>query len=241
MGKITDLLNQVSHRPWEIPEGKWRYYQEWNHVLFFHWVIPEEIIKLLIPSNLELDLFEGKAYISLVPFTMQKIRPRYLPAISAVSDFHEINLRTYVIKDGKRGVYFINIESQKRFSAFISRKLSGLPYEKSMIKRETGKYSSSNVFRKFSLETEFEISENTIEKTEIEKWLTERYALFLADKGKLFRYDIHHKEWKIRSIELKKLKLDYKLQGLDLAEKQPDLVHYSDGVEVVAWKKVQVL
>ena len=241
MGKITDLLNQVSHRPWNIPEGNWHYYQEWNLVLFFHWVIPEEIIKPLIPSNLELDLFEGKAYISLVPFTMQRIRPRYLPAISAVSDFHEINLRTYVIKDGKSGVYFINIESEKRLSAFISRKLSGLPYEKSMIKREAGKYSSLNAFRKFSLETEFEISENTIEKTDIEKWLTERYALFLADKGKLFRYDIHHKEWKIRSIELKKLKLDYKLQGLNLAEKQPDLVHYSDGVEVVAWKKVKVL
>ena len=240
MGKIDHILKEITHRPWEIPKGKWRYYQEWNHVLFFHWALDPEIVKPLIPRGLNLDLLDGKAYISLVPFTMQKIRPRFLPAVSMVSDFHEINLRTYVIKDGKPGVYFINIESEKPFSAFMSRNLSGLPYEKASIQRSEGKYISSNVFKKFFLDVEFAIREDIATKSAIEKFVTERYALFLERHGELFRYDIHHREWKIKTLEIKKLHLDYKLPGLDLANKQPDLVHYSDGVEVVAWRKVAV-
>lgn len=240
MSRISEILKDLQHRPWELPQTPWHYYQEWNHVLFFHWAVDAEVLKPLIPPGLELDIFDGKAWISLVPFTMQKIRPKFLPAVSVVSDFHEINLRTYVSKDGKSGVYFINIEAEKHFSAFLSRNLSGLPYEKALIKRSEGKYSSSNIFKKFALDVEFAVKENVSEKSELEKFLTERYALFLERKGILFRYDIHHREWKIKMLEVKKLHLDYKLPGLDLANKQPDLVHYSDGVEVVAWRKVRV-
>lgn len=238
MGKIQDILSQISHRTIELPKGKWHYYQEWNHVLFFHWAIDAEVLKPLIPAGVDLDLFEGKAYLSLVPFTMQNIRPSFLPAFSPVSDFHEINLRTYVSNGGKEGVYFINIESQKWFSALLSRILSGLPYENANIVRSEGKYRSSNVFKKFALDIEFAVKEDIVEKSPIEKFLTERYALFLEQHGQLFRYDIHHKEWKIKTLDVKKLQLDYKLPGLDLAGKSPDLVHYSDGVEVIAWKKV---
>lgn len=137
-------------------------------------------------------------------------------------------------------MYFLNIESQKGFSAFLSRNLSGLPYEKARIERSEGKYISSNPFKKFFLDIEFAIKEGIAEKSEIENFLTERYALFLERDKALFRYDIHHKEWKIKTLELKKLHIDYKLPGLDLGNKQPDLVHYSDGVEVIAWRKIKL-
>ena len=206
-------------------------------MLFFHWQVDAAILKPLIPDGLELDLFEGRAYLSLVPFTMQNIRPRLLPAFAPVSDFHEINLRTYVKRNGKSGVYFINIEAQKGISAWLSRNLSGLPYEKSTIQRSQGRYVSSNAFRKFFLDVEFAIDKKIAAKTDLEKFLTERYALFLERRGNLYRYDIHHQEWEIHSIDLKKLHLDYRLPGLELLGKQPDLAHYSSGVEVIAWKK----
>lgn len=72
MPNIRDLLSQIAHRKSELPKGSWKYYQEWNHVLFFHWAVDPDILKPLIPKGVDLDLFEGKAYISLVPFTMQK-------------------------------------------------------------------------------------------------------------------------------------------------------------------------
>lgn len=240
MSKTNDLLKETAHRPWELPTGSWRYYQQWNQVLFFHWMVDPEIIKPLLPANLDLDLFDGKAWISLVPFTMQQIRPRFLPAIAMVSDFHEINLRTYVIKDNKPGVFFLNIEAEKYLSTLLSRNLSGLPYEKSTITRGAGKYKSSNLLKNFSLDVAFEINETVSEKSQLEKFLTERYALFLERKDILYRYDIHHLEWKIKKLDLKKLQLSYHIPGLKLDNIRPDLVQYSDGVEVIAWQKVRV-
>lgn len=237
MGKIENLLKTTAHRPVGLPDGSWRYYQQWNDVLFFHWQVDADILRPLLPDGLELDLFEGSAYLSLVPFTMQKIRPRLLPAFAPVSDFHEINLRTYVTRDGKSGVYFINIEAQKGLSAWLSRNLSGLPYEKAAIQRSQGRYVSSNAYRNFFLDIEFAILEKIEVKSELEKFLTERYALFLQRRSQLYRYDIHHKEWEIHSVDLKKLRLDYRLPGLELLGKPPDLTHYSSGVEVIAWKK----
>jgi uncharacterized protein YqjF (DUF2071 family) len=240
LGKIEDILNQKSHRPYELPKQSWSFYQQWNRVLFFHWAVDADLLRPLLPKNLELDLFEGKAYVSLVPFSMQQIRPKFLPSFKPVSDFHEINIRTYVSKDGKSGVYFLNLEAQKGFSAYLSRNLSGMPYEKAQIERSEGKYVSSNEFRNFFMDVEFAIKEKRVEKTEIEKFLTERYAAFVDIDGKLFRYDIHHKEWEIKTVEIRKLHLDYRLPGLEFAKKQPDLIHYSDGVEVLAWRKVKV-
>lgn len=77
------------------------------------------------------------------------------------------------------------------------------------------------------------------EKTELDKWLTERYCLYVDIKETFYRYDIHHKEWKIKNVELKKLNLKYGIKNLNLTNK-PDLTHYSDGVKVVAWKKTKI-
>jgi uncharacterized protein YqjF (DUF2071 family) len=238
MADIHDILGTVSHRKFKYPDGKWHYYQEWNRVLFFHWAAPAEVLRKAVPKGLELDLFEGKAWISLVPFTMENIRPRQLPPFAPISDFHEVNLRTYVIHNNIPGVYFISIEAQKWLSAKLSKGISGLPYEKSVIRRSHGKYVAANALKKFSLDVEYAIGEAVGKKSGLESFLTERYALYLGQNGKLFRYDTHHREWKIKSVDIKKLHLDYKIPGLDLAGKQPEIVHYSDGVEVIAWQKI---
>ncbi len=136
MSTVTQILKQTEHRPWDLPSTPWLYYQEWNEVLFMHWEIEPEFLFEHLPENIELDLFNQKAWISLVPFTMEKIRPSFLPSFPPISNFHEINLRTYVTKNGKRGVYFINIGSQKWLSTLLAKKLSGLPYENATIKRK---------------------------------------------------------------------------------------------------------
>jgi uncharacterized protein len=239
MTSISTILKDTSHRPWELPAGKWQYYQEWNNALFFHWAIPFDILRNYVPEKLELDTFNGQAYVSLVAFTMQKIRPRNLPSIACISDFNEINLRTYINNNHKKGVYFLNIEAEKSLSAFIAKQVSGLPYEKSTIKRTATKYNSSNLKKGFFLDTEFEIKEELQNKTELDKWLTERYCLYLAKDDKIYRYDIHHQEWELKDAEIKRLNLRYKKGSMDLIN-QPDLVHYSDGVKVLAWKRQEI-
>lgn len=117
MTDIDYILSEIKHRPFELPKGEWGYYQEWNWAIFLHWKVPVKEIRDLVPSKLKIDTFDGNAYVSLVAFTMEKIRPRYLPAIKFISCFDEINLRTYIDNDNKKGVYFLNIEAGKLLSS----------------------------------------------------------------------------------------------------------------------------
>lgn len=240
MKNITDILSNIAHRPFELPAGQWKYYQEWNNVLFFHFEVPFDMLRKCVPEKFTIDTFNGKYYVSLVAFTMQKIRPKFFPSLSFISDFHEINLRTYINNDNKKGVYFLNIEAEKPVSAFIAKLLSGLPYEKANIKRTAKKYSSTNSKKGFQLDTEFEIQQTVEYKTELDKWLTERYCLYFDKDNKFYRYDIHHKEWQIKPIDVKQLTIHYKTGHLSLSGKLPTLTHYSDGVKVIAWRRQKV-
>ena len=237
MTDISTILSAISHRPFKLPPGQWKYYQEWNNALFLHWEIAFDILRNHVPKDLHIDSYEGKYYISLVAFTMQKIRPKNLPAIKFISDFHEINLRTYIDNGNKKGVYFLNIEAEKHLSAFIARNLSGLPYGRSIIKRTNKTYNSKDAVKGFALDTEFEVKQKILNKSDLDKWLTERYCLYFDTKRELFRYDIHHKEWELKNVEIKKLSLTYQIGDMSIKDKQPDFIHYSDGVKVIAWEK----
>jgi uncharacterized protein YqjF (DUF2071 family) len=234
---IEEILKEVSHRAFEIPKGNWIYYQEWNRALFLHWAVPYELLRKCVPSNLNLDTYDGECYISLVAFTMEKIRPKYLPSVGYVSDFDEINVRTYIDNDNKKGVYFLNIEAGKTISAFIAKAISELPYEKANINRSEKSYYSNNIKKGFRLNCEFEIKETVVDKTELDKWLTERYCLYLDQDNDLYRYDIHHKEWELKKVVIKSLSVDYKIGEIDLNNRKPDLTHYSEGIKVIAWKR----
>ena len=236
MTDINQILSQTRHRPFDVPAGKWTYYQEWNNALFLHWQVPLDLLRPLVPESLNIDVFEGNAYVSLVAFTMQKIRPRNLPALAFVSDFEEINIRTYIEHNNKKGVYFLNIEAEKQLSVFIARALSGLPYEKSNIRRTNQYYRSLNTRKDFYLDAAYEVKASIPEKTALDHWLTERYCLYLNNREAIYCYDIHHKAWELKKVALNALNVQYKLGELSLTG-QPQLMHYSEGVQVIAWKR----
>ena len=240
MTTINDILAATKHRPFDYPTGNWTYYQEWNNALFLHWKVPVDALRKLVPLALTLDTFYGNAYVSLVAFTMQKIRLRNLPPIKFVSEFDEINIRTYIDNDNRKGVYFLSIEAQNPLSVFIAKALSGLPYRKSNIHRTAGNCKSVNLQNGFHLDTEFEVKKVLGQKAELDNWLTERYCLY-HDKAPevIFRYDIHHKEWEIKDVHIKRLNLDYRIGDVNLTN-EPDSVHYSEGVKVLAWKRTKI-
>jgi uncharacterized protein YqjF (DUF2071 family) len=236
-------LLYTDHRPWPLPAGRWIYYQEWNNALFLHWKVPANDLLPLIPAGLTLDLYDNCAWVSLVAFTMEKIRPRGIPAIPAISDFHEINIRTYVTSQHKPGVYFLNIEAEKYLSVKIARYLSGLPYEKATIERKFThvghSYASVNSKKGFELSIGFEPVAHVEHTTPLDQWLTERYCLYLNSKGSLYRYNIHHRPWTFEQMYLNDTKTTYQIGNISLAH-PPDLAHYSNGVQVLAWKREKV-
>ncbi|PZF74989.1 YqjF family protein [Taibaiella soli] len=243
MSTIKETLASTTHRPFAMPSGRWVYYQEWNHALFLHWEVSLETLQPLIPEGVTLDLFEGKAWVSLVGFTMNKIRPRHLPAVSLLSDFHEINLRTYVTHENKPGVYFLNIEAEKLLSVLVAKSMSGLPYEKAEMSRkglsDGDVYRSHNPQKGFRLDVKYKIETVSYRKTPLDFWLTERYCLYVDSHKKIYRYDIHHEEWGIAPVSLVQLEVNYRKGNLEL-NAQPDRMHYSEGVKVLAWRRRKI-
>ncbi len=86
---IKEILNITEHRPWTIPTKKWKYYQEWNNAVFLHWQVDLQELQKIVPDDLEIDIYEGKPWVSLVAFTMEKIRPRKLAANSVLRMYRD--------------------------------------------------------------------------------------------------------------------------------------------------------
>lgn len=87
--RIQKILENSTHRPWELPDERWKFYQEWNRAIFLHWKVDFQELRNFVPKELEIDLFEGNAWVSVVAFTMEKIRPKNFPHFAPISNFDE--------------------------------------------------------------------------------------------------------------------------------------------------------
>lgn len=234
-----EILGSTSHRPWTIPTGQWKYYQEWNNAVFLHWEVDLYDLQGIIPPGLDIDLYEGKPWVSLVAFTMEKIRPRHLPPFSPISNFDEINIRTYVKRGLKNGVYFLNIEGGTRVSCAVARLLSELPYHHSSMSRQGNTYHSENKHFKDRFRILYDVGQEINEKAALDKWLTEKYALFQDTDTTINRFEIHHVEWPIYELDIKEITVDYP-RFKNLLKAFPDRMHYSPGVQVLSWDKKKI-
>jgi uncharacterized protein YqjF (DUF2071 family) len=233
---IREILNTTEHRPWKIPTGKWKFYQEWNNAIFLHYQVDLMELKKFVPKELEIDLIDANPWVSVVAFTMEKVRPKNLPSFPPISDFDEINIRTYVKLNNKTGVYFLSIEGGTNLSCKVAKGISELPYRYSKIERSEKRYTSRNAEFNDKLNIEFVIGKEIKEKTELDKWLTERYALFQETDNSINEFEIHHLEWTVNEIVLRNLELSYPRFD-KLLKNEPHKVQYSKGVKVIAWGK----
>jgi uncharacterized protein YqjF (DUF2071 family) len=105
-------------------------FQSWRDLLFLHWGYSVAAIQATLPKGLFVDTFAGRAYLGIVPFFMRNIRPRFLPAVPGISNFMELNLRTYVHdQSGVPGVWFYSLDANQWLAVKIARRLFHLPYE----------------------------------------------------------------------------------------------------------------
>lgn len=234
--KAKDILKQVKHRPFKVPKRPWVYYQEWNNVIFLHWKVSKDLLEPLLPKGIKLDTINGESWVSLVAFDMNNIGTRAFPKIPHISDFLEINIRVYVTCNEKPSVYFLSMEGSKRSSCKVLKAVSKFPYRYSKMEHENYRFESENIEFNDSFSIAYQLGEEPNKKDELDLWLTERYAVFQDYKSTIIEYDVHHIEWPIQSIEIKKLKLKYPRFNRIINEK-PERAHYSKGVQVLAWDK----
>jgi hypothetical protein len=233
---IKEILDKTDHRPWSLPTKRWQFYQEWNQTIFLHYEVELEVLKAFVPKELKIDLYDGKAWISFVAFNMENVRPNYLPAFSPISNFHEINIRTYVTSNNKTGVYFLSIEAGNKISSYLAKTLSGLPYRYSNMERNENQFVSKNNTFKDHFNCSYTIGESVNSKTELDLWLTERYALFQDVAHSINEFEIHHIPWSIHELSIDHIEINYPRFN-HLIVGIPHKIHYSPGVQVLAWGK----
>jgi len=201
--KTPSFLQRLSVR--ESPPGKPVMRQRWSDLLFLHWPIDPEFIQSRLPSGLHVDLFEGKAWIGIVPFAMERVHPVGLPPVPWVSWFLELNVRTYVHDDsGRPGVWFFSLDCNQPLAVEVARRFFHLPYNHARMSKnyETGEIIYTSRRKDSSIVSRFRYrrpmhAEPARDRT-LEWFLVERYLLFTTDRaGRIRCGRVHHKPYRI--------------------------------------------
>lgn len=121
-------FDEIDHRPWTLPDGRWAWRQSWRDLLFAHWPVPIEAVRPLVPYGLEAQAFDGTAWVGVVPFRMAGVMRRPLPDMPWVSAFPELNVRVYVEAGGKPGVWFLSLDATNPLVVAVARAVFHLPY-----------------------------------------------------------------------------------------------------------------
>jgi len=215
----------------------------WEQLAFLHWRVDRDAVAARIPEGLELDCFDGDAWVGVVPFLMNDVHARGLPQIPPANRFLELNLRTYVVHDGKPGVWFFSLDAASRLAVWGGRTFFHLPYFNARMQARLEppiEYASRRVHRGAAAGEFVATYEPTGEvfraqAGSLEHWLTERYCLYSANRGRLWRGDVHHAPWPLQparaTIGTNTLG---DLAGLDLAG-SPESVLFAARIDVVAW------
>src|SRR4051812_10743462 len=137
-----DTLQETAHRPWPLPDRPWLMGQTWERLLFAHWRVPHDALRRHVPPELELDAYEGEHWVGVTPFVVTALRPRALPPPPVGSRFAELNVRTYVTRDGKPGIWFFSLDAASLVAVAAARRGYRLPYFRASMAVDRPAYAS---------------------------------------------------------------------------------------------------
>jgi len=218
--------------------------QRWHDLLFLHWRVPAGALRPLVPAPLALDTREGSAWLGVIPFRMTGVRRRGWPwGLS----FCELNVRTYVVAEGKPGVWFLSLDAASALAVWAARRWFHLPYYRARMacREQDGwiAYRSERVHRHAAparLEMEYRAAGAPFRAPpgSLAAWLTERYCLYAASRdGRLFRGEVHHAPWPLQPGEARIARNAMH----PLVPQSAPLVHFARTLDVLVWPPAPVL
>ncbi len=224
--------------------------QVWHDLLFAHSPVALQTLRPLIPAQLEIDTYAGQAWIGVVPFRMSGVRPRGILGIRELSPFPELNVRTYVLRDGKPGVWFFSLDASNALAVWGARHLFHLPYFPAEMRcqerdgwidyfssRKPRATAPASLPAKFAARYRPAGEVFAAQPRTIEHFLTERYCLYTANKsGRLIRCEIHHPPWPLQLADAEfQQNTMAAAAGISLPAAPPALLHFSRRQDVLVW------
>ena len=244
------ILKHTSHRPWPMPNGPWVMTQTWHDLLFAHWPVNAAQLRPKIPADFTLDLFDGSAWLGIVPFHMTNVAPRGVPALRWVSEFPEVNVRTYVRVADEPGIYFFSLDAGSAFAVHAARTMLNLPYfiaSMSVIK-ENGVVRYESRRDGDRSDAELRATYGPVgdpvrpARGSLEYFLTERYCLYnLSHHDEPYRLDIHHVPWPLQPARAEfAANTMAEVHGITLPD-EPAVLHYVERQDAVAWMPLSLV
>lgn len=239
--RIPALSDRLAAR--ERPAGFAAGRQRWSDLLFLHWRLEPGAVQAKLPTGLKVDVHDGAAWLGIVPFFMERIRPVFLPPLPWLSWFLELNVRTYVHdREGRPGVYFFSLDCNQPVAVSLARKCFHLNYQRATMhaRREGNGIRYGCRRRRDAVEACYAWqrpdSLHEAEPGSLEFFLLERYALYAAKAdGSLVCGRVHHAPYRVAEARVQ----DWSVRPAELAgfplSGPPDSVLASPGVEVLVY------
>ena len=252
-----DTIDRLS--PTMRPPGSPIMKQTWSELLFLHWHLSPADLRPLIPAALDIDTYDGRAWVGLVPFTVSGARVRFLPPLPFVSSFHEVNVRTYVHHHGRDpGVWFFSLDASNALVVEAARRLYKLPYHAAEIemkvsesedpppvpKRHLVDFVSRRVAG-YAPDVDVRYSPGDFPRPAavgtLEHFLAERYILYSSSADGLHRARVHHAPYPLQSGVVDHLR-EQRVAANGIARPDGDpLAHYAARVDVDIWPLEDVI
>ncbi len=217
--------------------------QRWDALTFVHWRYPPEAVARLLPPGLEPDVFDGSAWVGLVPFDMRDIRPPGVPKIIPwIGTFPETNIRTYTRdRHGQTGVWFCSLEITRLAAVAVARLTYRIPY--TWAKMEIRRNGPALLYRSrrrwpaprgAASVVEVEVGEAipAADVSPLEHFLTARWGLHTALRRGLAYAPVEHPRWPLHRAKLHALEEDLAVAARLPSPEGAPLVHFSPGVDV---------
>jgi uncharacterized protein YqjF (DUF2071 family) len=216
--------------------------QSWHNLLFAHWRVEASQVRRVVPTMFELDLFQGEAWLGIVPFYMTNVGPRGIPSLPWLSSFPELNVRTYVRIANRPGVYFFSLDAGRWLAVETARRFLNLPYFLAKMSVEaTGDavaYDSARTQSPAAFRARYGPTDRAFTASEgsLEYFLTERYCLYhQTRRGVPYRLEIHHPPW---SLQLAQAMIATNamaaVSGVAISG-PPAMLHFVRRQDVIAW------
>ncbi len=183
----------------------------WHDICFAHWRADAEVLARRLPPNVEIDCFDGTAWLSIVPFRMTNVHARYAPTLPGFDDVAEINLRTYVRVGSLHGVWFFSLDAARPLVVKSARITTGLPYFHAQIDHQEDAagivYRSTRIDRR-SVGGTFAARYRPLNRVRsaaegsLEAFLHERYHFFTTRGRRLVCGTISHQPWELAPIDI---------------------------------------
>jgi uncharacterized protein YqjF (DUF2071 family) len=189
------------------PHGPPILHQSWSHLAFLHWPLEPRFVRPLLPRGLELETYDGQAWLGVTPFRVSRMRPALFPALPWVGDQIELNFRTYVRAGDVPGVWFFSLDATNPLAVYSARRGFRLPYYLASMSYERSgrarRFVSGRTHRgalPARFEAEWTIGDWLPDAApgSLDHFLLERYWLYASDGTDLWRARIQHERWPLR-------------------------------------------